>query len=627
MTFTLDSASGTATEGTDFSALLAGGLTAAAGIVLTTSTGAGGVINVTATNTTAADLATGAALLSFTIATTPDSAIEGTENFTVTLASAAAVVNPTITTSITDVAPFALNLPDLGSLQGNGLNKNTVMGTFASGFTYSLGAGSSSGFVLSGTGNAVLSTGNQNIVSGIYTLNVIATDQFGISHTTVVKIWVGTPNNDTIDLATLGNSSGINLAYGLNGVDKITGGGELDFLIGGQQPNTLTAGSGSEVFAASGNDTIVLNGLSFSDDIIYQLTPTDQIDLTSLLFVPGSMSATGSFNGTTTSLVVSNGTTSVTLNLGGDYSSSTWQFAKDAGTGTIFHDPPADSGTATIDSGASPASMLTTATDSVSFVSGAVDDDTVIALNAAVPDPNGGTSVTFSENGAVAQTAGTAAGSGSLMVNSGAALQFNSISHRVARISTDNGAVEVINPPTLARMALSRGPGTLTIFEGQSAIVSLIIVVEYLAEHFKLANDAHADARIANSPASSDLTLASLSGTPTVAATDKADAHATWVAPDHGSNVALDGAVTPGRSNLMISGLPANPVLADHGDGTHTVANDTIPIGHLEGTGLGHEPNKGHITALTATEFGRGPDRGEACRGREFARGQWGDRI
>ena len=421
------------------------GLTAAAGIVfIELSTGANGIIHVTATNTTAADLATGAALLSFTIATTQDSVVEGTENFTVTLASAAAVVNPTITTSITDVAPFALDLPDLGSLQGNGLNKNTEMGTFASGFTYSLGAGSSSGFVLSGTGNAVLSTGNENIVSGTYTLNVIATDQFGISHTTVVKIWVGTPNNDTIDLATLGNSSGINLAYGLNGVDKITGGGALDFLIGGQQPNTLTAGSGSEVFAASGNDTIVLNGLSFSDDIIYQLTPTDQIDLTSLLFVPGSMSATGSFNGTTTSLVVSNGTTSVTLNLGGDYSSSTWQFAKDAGTGTIFHDPPADSGTATIDSGASPASMLTTATDSVSFVSGTnqvigtdsndllllsspftaandsgdgqTADGTVAALKTAVSDPAGGetTNVTIDGDSAVADTTRTLSGSGSL---------------------------------------------------------------------------------------------------------------------------------------------------------------------------------------------------------------------
>ena len=104
VTFTLDSASGTATEGTDFSALLVGGLTAAAaGIVLTTSTGPNGVINVTATNNTGADLASGAALLSFAIATTQDAVVEGTENFTVTLGSSTAtVVNPTITTSITD---------------------------------------------------------------------------------------------------------------------------------------------------------------------------------------------------------------------------------------------------------------------------------------------------------------------------------------------------------------------------------------------------------------------------------------------------------------------------------------------------------------------------------------------
>ena len=49
----------------------------------------------TATNTTAADLATGAALLRFTIATTQDAVVEGTENFRVTLASATTnVVNP-----------------------------------------------------------------------------------------------------------------------------------------------------------------------------------------------------------------------------------------------------------------------------------------------------------------------------------------------------------------------------------------------------------------------------------------------------------------------------------------------------------------------------------------------------
>ena len=57
----------------------------------------------TATNNTGADLASGAALLSFAIATTQDAVVEGTETFTVTLGSSTAtVVNPTITTSITD---------------------------------------------------------------------------------------------------------------------------------------------------------------------------------------------------------------------------------------------------------------------------------------------------------------------------------------------------------------------------------------------------------------------------------------------------------------------------------------------------------------------------------------------
>ena len=104
VTFTLDSASGTATEGSDFSALLAGGLTAATGIgVVDSARARGGAITVTATNNTGADLASNAALLSFTIATTQDAVVEATETFTVTLASATAtVVNPTITTNITD---------------------------------------------------------------------------------------------------------------------------------------------------------------------------------------------------------------------------------------------------------------------------------------------------------------------------------------------------------------------------------------------------------------------------------------------------------------------------------------------------------------------------------------------
>lgn len=112
VTFTLDTASGSATEGIDFSALVEGSLDAAAGVTLSgVSTGAAGVITVTATNTSASDLATGAALLSFTIATTADVVVEANETFTVSLASSTAMVaTGTVTTTIIDNDAAAITL-------------------------------------------------------------------------------------------------------------------------------------------------------------------------------------------------------------------------------------------------------------------------------------------------------------------------------------------------------------------------------------------------------------------------------------------------------------------------------------------------------------------------------------
>src|SRR5262249_20380222 len=86
LTCRLDRASGTATEGSDFSALVSSSLTPATNIALTNiTTGAGGVITVTATNN-GANLISGSPLLTFTIGTTDDSFVEATETFTVTLA-------------------------------------------------------------------------------------------------------------------------------------------------------------------------------------------------------------------------------------------------------------------------------------------------------------------------------------------------------------------------------------------------------------------------------------------------------------------------------------------------------------------------------------------------------------
>jgi hypothetical protein len=107
VTFSLDSAAGTATEGVDFAALLASSLEKADGITLgAISTAANGTVTVTATNTSGAALAVGATLLTVQLPTTTDALVEGSETFGVTLSSSTAVVSSgVVTTSINDLVP------------------------------------------------------------------------------------------------------------------------------------------------------------------------------------------------------------------------------------------------------------------------------------------------------------------------------------------------------------------------------------------------------------------------------------------------------------------------------------------------------------------------------------------
>src|SRR5205807_458629 len=94
--FTLDTASGTATEGVDFSALIAGNL--ASGLSFTTSAGANGAINVVVTNN-GPDLASGSSLIHFAIPTIQDTLVEGPETFPVTLASGTVTVTTGLVTT------------------------------------------------------------------------------------------------------------------------------------------------------------------------------------------------------------------------------------------------------------------------------------------------------------------------------------------------------------------------------------------------------------------------------------------------------------------------------------------------------------------------------------------------
>src|SRR5262249_40413431 len=116
--FTDDSKSGTATEGSDFAALVQSALQGATGVTLSgaTTNPANGAITVTATNTGGVDLTAGAALATFTIATTPDVIVEGPENFSVSLSSSTPVITSSVSTTITDNASLAITLGGPGAV-------------------------------------------------------------------------------------------------------------------------------------------------------------------------------------------------------------------------------------------------------------------------------------------------------------------------------------------------------------------------------------------------------------------------------------------------------------------------------------------------------------------------------
>ena len=226
----------------------------------------------------------------------------------------------------------------------------------------------------------------------------------------------------------------------------------------------------------------------------------------------------------------------------------------------------------------------------------------MVALVASVSDPDGGetTNVTVNGGGAVAHTARIVSGPGSLMVNPGTAREFTSISHRVAGNPSDNRTVEVSNAPELGRTAPSRDRSAVNGLEGQIAIASVMLVLEYLTENFKLASDANAGTLIADPPASPDATVAAVADTRTVKAADTADTQATPVAADEGAVAAHDVAITPdgGMSDLTISGLPSDFALTENEGDEPTATHDAISLAYSEFTDHGqHGSGKDHTTA------------------------------
>jgi hypothetical protein len=113
-----------------------------------------------------------------------------------------------------------------------------------------------------------------------------------------------------------------------------------------------SSNTASVIFAEDSEGTLKIDqafGQSHSltfGGLVYGVTDDSNFDVTNFTFVQNQMSWSSTYlsSSNTTTVVFSNGTGGqhFTLNLAGDYHSSSWHFARDsAGTGTIFHDPPA----------------------------------------------------------------------------------------------------------------------------------------------------------------------------------------------------------------------------------------------------------------------------------------------
>jgi VCBS repeat-containing protein len=192
----------------------------------------------------------------------------------------------------------------------------------------------------------------------------------------------GITNNGSIQV----DFGSLNIASAVSGTGSftITHEATLDF----DSSNTA-----SVIFAEDSEGTLKIDqafdqshSLTFGG-LVYGVTDDTYFDVTNFTFVKNQMSWSSTYlsSTNTTTVVFGNGTGGqhFTLNLAGDYHSSSWNFAKDsAGTGTIFHDPPATD-MALADLGAA-AATLGVATDAMTHTSASPSADVAQTVSDAL---------------------------------------------------------------------------------------------------------------------------------------------------------------------------------------------------------------------------------------------------
>ncbi len=259
-------------------------------------------------------------------------------------------LSDSFTVNSQDGTPQTINITingttdDLGGPTGIALNLNPQagdslanLGTFvATGdpdpgdtFTYSVGAGSSSGFVV--TGGVLDVTG---VAAGNSTLNLVATDSANNSLTPqTYNVWIGTSHTDSKTFA-IGSSNNIGTAqgggdtvYGSNGTDYILGGSGNDTIQGNGGADFLVGGNGSDIFLYAAQSDSTLTTPDTILDFTTHSSTADEIDFKNALGL--TTISTADFGAATTLAAHtvgwhSDGTnTAVYANLGGSSESIT----------------------------------------------------------------------------------------------------------------------------------------------------------------------------------------------------------------------------------------------------------------------------------------------------------------
>jgi hypothetical protein len=248
VTFSLDSASGTAAEGADFEPLLVANLLKADGVQLSTiSTATDGTVTVTATNVSDAPLAPGAALVTAQLPVITDSEVEGNESFAVTLASSTAVVSGgLVTTTISDLVSTPtialIGEPSIAEGQTAAYAVSLVGSSLPVSQSLTLTLDSASGTATEGIDFSALTAADLTPAAGV-AFSAIATDPLSKSITLTATNSSGTPLAAGSQLVTFAISSQNDVFVEANETFNVSLGSANASVAKGSQQTTIVDGN------------------------------------------------------------------------------------------------------------------------------------------------------------------------------------------------------------------------------------------------------------------------------------------------------------------------------------------------------------------------------------------------